>query len=418
MIHVCDAIMGTGKSGAAITYMNEHKSDKFIYITPYLEETSRIKKGCPDMNFVEPSNKIKKYHFKKAEHTEALIKQGRNIATTHQAFKMYSEEMLDNIRKHGYRLIIDENVDVLERYDCHLDDIQIAVSAGYVEEQNGTYKLVKTEYDGVAFRELFKFLKSRELIRMDDKSNGMGVEHLFYWVLPPNLITSFKDVIILTYLFKGQSLHHFLDIYNLPYEYIGIQKQEDGTFRFCEYPGYTPEYVTHLGDMIHILDNEKMNDVGNDLHSLSMSWYDRKPDEVERLKKNVYNCINNIWRDASAEDKLWGCFKSYGHKIQGKGYTKSFLTFNAKATNTYRNRKYLVYIVNLFMNVSDKQFYQRHGIDVDEDAYALSIMVQWIWRSAIRDGEEVYLYIPSRRMRTLLTNWIENISKGGNAIHE
>ena len=38
MIQVCDAIMGTGKSSAAITYMNEHKEEKFIYITPYLEE--------------------------------------------------------------------------------------------------------------------------------------------------------------------------------------------------------------------------------------------------------------------------------------------------------------------------------------------------------------------------------------------
>ena len=170
--------------------------------------------------------------------------------------------------------------------------------------------------------------------------------------------------------------------------------------------------------MIHILDNEKLNDVGNDFHALSMSWYDGKPDEVEQLKKNVYNCINNVWRGASADDKLWGCFKSYGHKVQGKGYTKSFLTFNAKATNAYRNRKYLVYIVNLFMNVNDKRFYQKHGIDVDEDAYALSIMVQWIWRSAIRDGDEIGLYIPSRRMRNLLINWIEKTSKGGNTIDE
>lgn len=416
MIQVCDAIMGTGKSSAAISYMNEHKNEKFIYITPYLEESTRIKKGCPEMNFIEPSDKIKAYHFKKAEHTAALIKQGKNIATTHQSFKMYSNDMLDDIRKHKYNLIIDENVDVLERYDCHLDDIQIAVKAGYLEEQDGTYKLIKTDYDGFAFRELFKFLKTRDLIRVDDKAKDGVVEHLFYWVLPPNLITSFKEVIILTYLFKGQSLHHFLEIYNLPYEYIGIQKKENGEFQFCEYPGYTPEYVSHLSDMIHILDNEKLNDVGDDLHALSMSWYDRESEEVEQLKKNVYNCINNIWRGASADDKLWGCFKSYKHKVQGKGYTKSFLTFNTKATNIYRNRKYLVYIVNLFMNVNDKRFYKKHGVDIDEDAYALSIMVQWIWRSAIRDGDEIGLYIPSRRMRNLLTNWIEKTSKGGNII--
>lgn len=42
MIKVCDAIMGSGKSSAAITYMNEHPDDKFIYITPYLNEVKRI----------------------------------------------------------------------------------------------------------------------------------------------------------------------------------------------------------------------------------------------------------------------------------------------------------------------------------------------------------------------------------------
>lgn len=34
-------------------------------------------------------------------------------------------------------------------------------------------------------------------------------------------------------------------------------------------------------------------------------------------------------------------------------------------------------------------------------------MIQWIWRSAIRNGEEISLYLPSKRMRDLLTEWIE-----------
>ena len=50
--------MGTGKTEAAITYMNEHKEKKSIYITPYLAESNRIKEGCPELHFVEPSNKL------------------------------------------------------------------------------------------------------------------------------------------------------------------------------------------------------------------------------------------------------------------------------------------------------------------------------------------------------------------------
>jgi hypothetical protein len=239
---------------------------------------------------------------------------------------------------------------------------------------------------------------------------------LFYWALPPDLLTSFKDVFILTYLFSGQSLHHFMEIYNIPYEYIGIEKTEDGRYRFGDYPGYTPEYACKLKDMLHILDKDRLNDVGDDYYALSMNWFKRGGDGVEQLRRNVSNCFNNIWRDIPADKRLWGSYNGEFAKIRGKGYTKAFLTFNAKATNAYKDRECLVYIANLFMNVNEKKFYQMHGIEVDEDAYALSVMVQWIWRSAIREGKEVYLYIPSRRMRTLLINWIESTSKGGGQV--
>lgn len=412
-VKVCDAIMGTGKSSAAITYLNEHKNEKFIYITPYLEEATRIKKGCPSLRFIEPSDRLKQYNFRKFEHTAALIKEGRNITTTHQAFKRYTPETLNDIREQGYTLIIDENVDVLESFDFHQDDLQLAIDAGYIEEKDGVYTISNNEYKGKALHELFSLLKSRELIRMTDKDNNS----LFYWALPPELLTSFKDVFILTYLFEGQSLHHFMNIYNIPHEYIGIERMDDGGYRFGKYPGYTPEYVYHLKDMLHILDGERINDVGDDYYALSMSWFKKDEKNVEQLRRNIYNCVNNIWGDIPANRKLWGSYSGEYNKIKGKGYSKAFLTFNAKATNAYRKRDCLVYIANLFMNVNEKKFYQMHGIQVDEDMYALSIMVQWIWRSAIRDGEEVHLYIPSRRMRTLLTNWIETTSKGGSSVN-
>ena len=407
--------MGTGKSQSAIAYMNEHADERFIYITPYLDEANRIKQGCPKLHFVEPRNNIKEYNFKKSTHTAALIKNGKNIATTHQAFKNYTPEVLNDIKTQRYTLIIDENVDVLENCDYHPCDLQLAVDAGYVVENNGMYTLGGHEYKGKALAGLFTLLKSRDLVRIEDEKDNS----LFYWTLPPDLLTSFKDVFILTYLFKGHSLHHFLEIYDIPYTYIGIERTEQDTgFRFCDYPGYTPEYVSHLGDMLNILDTGKINDIGDDYFALSMNWFKKNGDGVEQLRKNVNNCFNNIWRHIPANKRLWGTYNDEVSRIRGKGYTKSFLTFNAKATNAYKDRTCLVYITNLFMNVNEKRFYQMHGIEVDEDMHALSIMVQWIWRSAIRDGTKVDLYIPSKRMRTILENWIKTTSKGGNVIEQ
>lgn len=412
-VKVCDCIMGTGKSSASITYMNEHPDQKFIYITPYLNEAERIKNGCRGLHFIEPSDKLKKYNFRKSEHTAALIKEGRNITTTHQAFKRYTPDVLADIKEQEYTLIIDENVDVLEIFDFHQDDLQLAIDAGYIEDNDGIYSIANEDYKGIALRDLFSLLRSRELIRMTDKDENS----LFYWALPPELLTSFKDVFILTYLFEGQSLHHFMNIYGIPYRYIGIERTEGGGYRFGDHPGYVPEYVNHLGDMLNIVDVGKINDVGDDYYALSMSWFKKNGENAEQIKRNLSNCINNIWRDVPADKKLWGSYNGEANKIKGKGYTKSFLTFNAKATNAYKDRDCLVYIANIFMNVNEKKFYQMHGIDVDEDVYALSIMVQWIWRSAIRDGNKVNLYIPSSRMRKILTDWIDTTSKGGNTVN-
>ena len=412
MVRVCDAIMGNGKTESSITYMNEHADRKYIYITPYLEEAARIRESCPQLHFIEPSDNIREYDFKKCNHTIALIEEGRNIATTHQSFKRYTPSTLEKIREHGYTLIIDENVDVLEKIDVNSDDVQIAVEAGYIVYDNGAYRLTGKDYSGSMYRNLFNTMRARELVRIEDTTDTA----FFYWMISPALITAFREVFILTYLFEGQSLHHLLEIYNIPYERIGIHRDEDGTFRFGEYPGYTPEYVKHLKEKIHILDNTKMNEIGDDYYAMSKNWFTAGGENVVQLKRNLANCFKHVFGDTPAEDRLWGSFNDAFHVMKGKGYTKNFLTFNAKSTNKYRNCRALAYITNIFMNTAERRFYASHGIDADQDLYALSIMVQWLWRSAIRDGGEIWVYMPSRRMRTLLQNWIDSLTtEGGEA---
>lgn len=407
MIQVCDAIMGAGKTSSTISYINDNPMRRFIYITPYLDEAARVRRGCPRARFVEPSNKLGEYDFKKIQHTAKLIKDGRNVATTHQAFKWYTRDMLDDIRNQHYTLIIDENVDVLEPMDCHPDDLAMAVHEGYVKQFDDKYTIGDKPYSGDALRGLIGWLKSREIMRVQ----GEKGESLFFWLLPPDLITAFEDVFILTYLFDGQSLHHFLEIYELPYKYIGIEVSDDGVYRFVDSPGKMPDYVAHLDEKVHVEQSAKLNNIGDSFNALSMNWFESHPADVKQLKNNVYNYFANIHKDIPAGQRLWATFKSGFSKLKGKGYSSAFLTFNAKAVNAYRDRNCLAYASNIFMNVNEKTFYEAHGIKVDENAYALSILVQWIWRSSIRDGDDIYLYLPSRRMRALLTSWIEEVSK-------
>ena len=44
---------------------------------------------------------------------------------------------------------------------------------------------------------------------------------------------------------------------------------------------------------------------------------------------------------------------------------------------------------------------------VDKDLWALSNMVQFVFRSRLRKGEPINLYVPSKRMRELFLKWLE-----------
>lgn len=55
---------------------------------------------------------------------------------------------------------------------------------------------------------------------------------------------------------------------------------------------------------------------------------------------------------------------------------------------------------------SDVEYLENDNFKFNEDDYALSALLQWVWRSAIRNGKKVTIYIPAPRMRQLLTDWL------------
>lgn len=60
-------------------------------------------------------------------------------------------------------------------------------------------------------------------------------------------------------------------------------------------------------------------------------------------------------------------------------------------------------ILNDFKFMVDERIRELHS----EDLFALSTLLQWIWRSQVRDGKSIDIYIPSERMRSLLKLWID-----------
>ena len=122
--------------------------------------------------------------------------------------------------------------------------------------------------------------------------------------------------------------------------------------------------------------------------SLSKSWYQRqtgKNNEVIRtLKNNTRNFIYDICAKKSGES-IWTTFTTYQKKIQSRGFIKDFVPLNARATNLYGERDCVVYLVNRYLDPTLVRYFNQRNVTIDQDKYALSEMLQFIWRSAIRN---------------------------------
>ena len=164
-----------------------------------------------------------------------------------------------------------------------------------------------------------------------------------------------------------------------------------------------------------------MNAVGNGAYALSKSWYEKRgygSKDIQALRNNLRQFFRRI-PGGNNESRLWTCFKGDVNKLVDSRtgrFRNNFLQSSARATNEYRGCTDIAYMVNRFADPNITKFFASKDVSIDAQAYALSEMLQWIWRSAIRDDKPINLYIPSKRMRELLINWINKTNKGGQSL--
>ena len=296
-IKICDAIMGSGKTSAVINLINAHPDRRFIYISPYLSEATRIQNSCPELHFIQPSDKLPEHEFKKYNHSFFLINEGKNIATTHAMFKRYSDEMKGKINEYEYTLINDESVETFSPARICDGDYTVAEGCGMMIKKGGVISFNPDyNYHGNYYKEIQALAKGNRLVEVETKAKRKNKdEKLYYWIYSKELLCAFKDIYVLTYMFDAQVMSSCLKFWGLEYENIWIRRDENGEYNFSEYPDYVPEYASHLSEKIHIYGNKNLNSVGDGQFTLSSSWFDRSTNKKkkETLRKNMYNFDRN-----------------------------------------------------------------------------------------------------------------------------
>lgn len=393
-ITVIDSIMGSGKTSWSIQHINRNTFDNFLYITPFLDEVNRIIKNS-NRDFKQPINKGNG----KLDSINELLACQSDIASTHELFKHLDEESRENIKEGHYTLILDEVLNVIEPYDnIRNDDMKLLKESGCVTvDEDGfvIWNKEKMDYD-TKYNEIKILADNRSLIYINQK--------LLLWRYPPEIFTLFDKIYILTYLFEASILKNYFDLYQIEYEQKSISEQE-GEYHITDF--FVPDTSIYI-EKINIYEGKLNENVYQKINGLSVTWFKAKinQDNIKQIKRNLYNYFSNIL-SAKAETIMWTTFKDYRNKLKGKGYSNQFVSYNCRSTNDYDDRFNLAYCVNVYLHPGITQFFKQRGINIDEDLYGLSEMIQWIWRSRIRKGENINIYIPSMRMRNLLNEWMK-----------
>lgn len=392
--------MGRGKSSAAIRYMNQYKGKRcFLYITPYLTEVDRV---CELCDFEEPGCDF----MSKSSQLKSMMRRRVNIASTHSLFTLMDEEALNLAKENGYSLIIDESLQIIQGVPVSTRDKELLLEHLIVVNEDGFVSWSDADYDG-------KFSGYKE---MADAGTLYYCAGTMYEVMNPKRFSAFDEVFMLTYLFDGQPQKAYFDFYGFDYIVIGVEKDEDG-YHFSDKPDAPPS--TDYSNLIHIIGegedhaDSRMNDIGYDRTALSANWFKRRGkvhQDVKTIKNNLRNFFDRK-TNSNSDTRLWTTFKECEDWLLGlRGrYASNFLSLNARATNAYRETNCVAYLVNRFVDPNIAKFFATKDIQIDPDQFALSEMLQFIWRSAIRDNKEITLYIPSRRMRDLLLGWINDM---------
>lgn len=425
IVEVVDSIMGSGKSTKICQWMEDHREEyKFFYISPLLDEVKdggRIQQSCPLTRFVAPEtymdDKLRDdkhgiVHKRKSDHLLELLQKGANITCTHNLYLSMTESHFSEMKKHNYVLIIDEELGMINDYNSYSSpDVKSLVKLGCVDVQESDGMLVWRNEDVEEFNNIghqyyhFKRHVDNNMIYVSKRDADIFVSQL-----PVKLITVAKRVIILTYMFENNILHSFLK----------LKRIDSTTFQEIT-PTVVPRDQIRSLIRLYVPSNAKWK---KEL-KLSVTAYSKMSStDVNHLS----NYISAIAREWGATDyntmftfpKIRSNFNTNTmiNKIKPKGFIDSdrkaklqpdnvcWLASSTRATNKYRHKTNVIHAYDRYPNQSVASYLQDYGCPIDPDVFALSELLQWVWRSAIRDNKQINLAILSTRMRELFNVWL------------
>ena len=457
-IAVLDSMPGSGKTTAITDYLRKTELNHVIFVSPFKSEVEQEL----------PKRKLKGLHYAhphsgkggKVTQLKELITKGDNssgnklhrITCTHSAFTRLTSESFDQLGH--YTLVIDETLDVIRQ----LDDVgryteYMLLGRGTVnsdtkhyqlDEQNWFDELHKRDNGDFANNESAGKVFMFTLCQMAaQKQLYQYCEGNWFYMLPIELLTKAKRVIVMTHGFENSFMHCWLKHHKVEHHYIDNDK-----LRLVSEVTLKQELKSNL-KLIEL--TKKLNDLAEtrNFETFSMSHWKElvTSKEIEDLKPSLNHIVKEKLR-ADASNIFWTCPKRYRAEVErlvpklrskitlqkalevaevnedfieydnlaesdeqdGKTHS-SWLPCNIKARNDFGHITNCLYafslnpppsLVNLLTGTSGI------GANKIKATFKLNNLLQFIYRGSIREKQPMNLCIIPADTRALLDDFLKH----------
>lgn len=427
-VEILDSIMGSHKTNGIIKWMDENPDERYMYVSPLLSEVDEKSRLQTDLKYITFESPESSGDVPKSEDLLEKLKCGVNICCTHALYLLMDKRHLEEINKHGYIVIIDEELGVIESFDKYsADDVDLLLRDNNISisPTDGMISWIGLPVGNECqYRPFANLCNSKALYAVKRKTKKTDKDDdgkLMVTQLPIELFTSAKRVIIMTYMFEKNILDCFLKL-------KGIVTKE---FEGVETTVVSKEYIRSLITLIPPSPEVKYI-------SMSSGGYKEMNQDSCTL---IANYIRGVCRNAGATttDVMYTFPKEYvsptrsnGKRIRPKSFVQysipkldidgqrvknkqgedvyitepCWLYSSCRATNKYSFKWCLVHCYDRYPHKTVNSYLQDYGHSPSSNVFATSEICQWVWRSRVRNGEPIVLAIGSRRMYNLFNKWL------------
>ena len=432
--------MGSGKSSALIhsirmsRLFRQGTNQRFIVFVSSIKE--RDERFLQQLNAKQPPTEPY------CKSILGLIARGDNIVTTQSLYNIFNNETIEAFHKSNYTYtaffdeipplfhgasggrFLQKDAGVIARFGSR--DIELMQQENMILLKNGEihfnpkcdyqqnrsqHKTESNVFDAI------QELESRCNLLPYGNRNGLFTGIVAF--TRRELFACFHECWFCSYLTGDSMLANYCVKNHIDRVYYHI---EDG--RIVRNPGgaYMETYPEGLERLV-ILDDSRFN-MENSLSKEGYRKLARSRDGEER--KHLLTGMRYAYEfmkehGVRSNSFIFTTFKDYKELLasDSRHYPsmKRFLPCNVKATNEYCNCTGVAYLCNRYFDVNCTNYLaqlaeeeQNPELRFNNDTFALSELLQFIWRSNVRvkdSDQPVYVYIPDRRMRELLYAFME-----------